>query len=151
MAVAPFDRTLRLASLIREIVADLLRFKVKDPRVASVSITDAEVTGDFREARVYYTVAGDGRQRAAAAAGLKRSTGFIRREVGRRVQVRFTPVIEFRIDTSLEYGARIDERLRELGLGDSESTASAASPAVGESVEQAQDSSEPRPGVPPRS
>jgi ribosome-binding factor A len=113
----PSPRIQRVSALIRETLAELLRFEVKDPRVAVVTLTEVEVTGDLREARVYYTAPDDDRARAAAAEGLRRASGFLRRELGHRVRLRVTPTLDFRLDTSYEYGANIDRKLSELGLG----------------------------------
>lgn len=118
MAGPPSTRQQRVATLVREVLSELLRSEVKDPRVAPVTLTDVEVTGDLREARVYYTVPEDEGLRRAARAGLRSASGYLRRELGRRIRLRTTPTLDFRLDTSLEYGARIDRRLKELGLGD---------------------------------
>ncbi len=116
MARTPFQRTARVASLLRQVIAELLEREVKDPRVRGVTVTDVDVTGDLREARVY--VSGPPElDREAALEGLSRARGFLRREVGNRISLRVTPQLEFRYDASLEYGALIEGRLRELGLG----------------------------------
>jgi ribosome-binding factor A len=113
-----FQRTHRVASVLREIVAELIVFEVKDPRVAGVTVTDAEVTADLREARVYVYVPGDERRQKQALRGLKSAAGFMRKALGERMRMRATPTIEFRFDGSLDYGERIDRKLAELGLGE---------------------------------
>lgn len=118
MASPSHNRTARVASLIREELADLILREVKDPGVAGVSLTDVDVTGDLREARVYFFVTGDEKVRRAAERGLARAAGFLRRELGRRIRLRTTPELKFFHDASLDYGAHIDEKLRELGLGE---------------------------------
>jgi ribosome-binding factor A len=117
MARTPFDRTARVNSLLRQVLAELLEFEVKDPRTRGLTLTDVEVTGDLREAKVY--VCGPPElDRDAALVGLKRASGFLRREVGNRIRLRATPQLHFFYDESLDYGARIEARLRDLGLGD---------------------------------
>jgi ribosome-binding factor A len=115
---APSNRTQRVATLVREVLSELIRFEVKDPRVAAITLTDVEVTGDLREARVYYTAPEDEKTRKAIAEALRRASGFLRRELGQRIRLRVTPSLEFRLDPSLEYGARIERALHELGLGE---------------------------------
>ncbi len=111
-------RTARVAALVRQVVAELLIHDVKDPRVQGVSILDAEVTPDLREARIFYIVSGDEKQRKEAQRGLDQATGFMQHELGQRIDLRVTPLLSFRFDRSIEYGQRIEEKLRELGLGE---------------------------------
>ena len=118
MARSSFGRSQRVASLVRTTVAEILAYQVKDPRVAGVTVIDAEVTGDLREARIFVSFEGDEAKRAEVLGVLQRAAGYVRRELGQKMQARVTPTIEFRFDASLEYGARIEARLRELGLGD---------------------------------
>ena len=124
MARSPFKRTDRVASLIHEILSEILRTQVKDPRVQSVTITDVEVTGDLREARVFITHHQGTFEEDDVLEGLERAKGFVRRELGQRLRMRVTPSLDFRMDHSFEYGARIEQKLRELGLGESSSDAS---------------------------
>lgn len=109
-------RPARVASLVREIVAHAITFEMKDPRVDGVTVSDVEVTGDLREARVFVHVHDPARIEAALVA-LQGGAGWLRRQIGEQVRLRHTPRIEFRFDRSLDYGARIEARLRELGLG----------------------------------
>lgn len=117
MARTPFKRTDRVSSLLRRVLGELLTFEIKDPRAQGVVISDVEVTGDLREARVFIAHPGDEETARAQLAGLQKAAGFIRRELGHRVNLRVTPQLHFRIDHSLEYGNRIEQKLRELGLG----------------------------------
>lgn len=110
-------RVQRVSSLVRQAVAEILTLEVKDPRIAGVVVTDVEITGDLREAQIFYGFVGDAGARAEAAEGLASCTGYVRRELGQRVSLRVVPSVHFRIDTSLDYGARIEARLAELGLG----------------------------------
>lgn len=108
-------RARRLAKRIVQIVASSLEHEVKDPRLAKVTITDAKVTPDLREATVYYTVLGETvdspPDTAGAAAALASATGVLRARVGRSTGVRFTPTLTFRCDEIPEGARRIDELL----------------------------------------
>ncbi|MEE2786040.1 MAG: 30S ribosome-binding factor RbfA [Myxococcota bacterium] len=119
MSNRTFQRTSRVSAQLRKLIAELVDREVKDPRVDAVTITDVEVTGDLREARVYFSHPGDERQDREVMAGLTRASGFIRREMGRRIQMRVTPSIEFRIDRSLAYGARIEKIFKDLNEAES--------------------------------
>src|SRR5690348_12630164 len=103
-------RATKLADRIAQIVAEMLERRVKDPRLGFVTVTDARVTGDLREATVYYTVYGSADEQAGTAAALKSATGLIRTEVGRQTGLRHTPSLSFVQDT-LPEGARQMEEL----------------------------------------
>jgi ribosome-binding factor A len=103
-------RARKLADRIAQIVAEMLERRVKDPRLGFVTVTDAKITGDLREATVYYTVYGSPDEQAGTAAALKSATGLIRSEVGRQTGLRHTPSLSFVPDT-LADGARHMEEL----------------------------------------
>lgn len=103
-------RARRLGERIMQIVAELLERRIKDPRLGFVTITDARVTGDLREATVFYTVYGSAEEKAATAAALASATGLIRSEVGKQTGIRHTPSISFEEDR-LPEGARTIEDL----------------------------------------
>jgi ribosome-binding factor A len=102
-------RARKLADRIREIAAETLERRVKDPRLGFVTVTDARITGDLRDATVFYTVYGDDEERSATAAALESVKGLVRSEVGRRTGVRFTPTLEFVADAIPENAANIDD------------------------------------------
>ncbi|MBJ7907507.1 30S ribosome-binding factor RbfA [Streptomyces sp. NPDC004549] len=105
-------RAKRLADLIREVVAQKLQRGIKDPRLGShVTITDTRVTGDLREATVFYTVYGDDEERAAAAAGLESAKGVLRSEVGRAAGIKFTPTLTFVADALPDTARNIEDLL----------------------------------------
>jgi ribosome-binding factor A len=117
--VADNARAKRLADLIREVVAQKLQRGIKDPRLGShVTITDTRVTGDLREATVFYTVYGDDEERAAAAAGLESAKGILRSEVGRAAGVKFTPTLAFVADALPDNARTIDDLLDKARLAD---------------------------------
>lgn len=102
-------RARRLADRIREVAADTIERQVKDPRLGFVTVTDARLTPDLRDATVYYTVYGDDMARAGTAAALDSARGVVRAEVGRQTRVRFTPTITFVADVVPDVARQIDE------------------------------------------
>ena len=102
-------RAKRLADLIREVVAQKLQRDIKDPRLGSrVTITDTRVTGDLREATVFYTVYGDEADRQEVAAGLRSARGVLRSAVGAAAGVKHTPSLEFVPDALPETARNLD-------------------------------------------
>ena len=102
-------RARKLSERIVQIVAEMLERRIKDPRLGFVTVTDAKVTGDLREATVYYTVYGTDEEIADSAAALASATGLIRSEVGKQTGVKFTPSITFKRDTLPEGAAAIED------------------------------------------
>jgi ribosome-binding factor A len=109
-----YKRADRVADVIRRELADLLQRRIKDPRLNRVTVTGVELTDDLRHARIFYCFLGETGEQEAVAQGLTRARGFIRRELGKRVYLRFLPELEFRYDPSFEYGAKIERILKEL-------------------------------------
>lgn len=101
----------RVADLVRAAVAELILRELKDPRIGMVTITDVEMTDDLKHAKVYFSVVGDEETRKKSLAGLSSASGFIRREVGRRLQLRYAPEILFRLDSAPERAQRLAELL----------------------------------------
>jgi ribosome-binding factor A len=122
--VADPARARRLAKRIAQIVASALEHEVKDPRLAMVTITDAKVTADLRDATVYYTVLGERLDAAAdtegAKAALNSVTGVLRTLVGQRTGVRFTPTLAFVADHLPDDARKIDELLSRAREADAE-------------------------------
>jgi len=112
------DRATKLADRIAQIVAEMLERRVKDPRLGFVTVTDARLTGDLREATVYYTVYGSADEQAATAAALKSATGLIRSEVGRQTGLRHTPSLSFVQDTLPEGARHIEELVARVRAAD---------------------------------
>src|SRR6201997_3072448 len=113
-------RTRRLAERIAVIVAELLERRIKDPRLGFVTVTEARLTNDLREATVYYTVLGTPEEQAESAAALHSATGVIRSEVGRQLGLRHTPSIEFVADVLPENAQRIEELVTQARHADTE-------------------------------
>ena len=115
MAKTTYKRAVRVADQIRMEVADIIMRKTKDPRVGDVTVTDVELTNDLRLAHVFVTVLGDERNQANALVGLSKAAGFIRTELGRRVQLRYTPELVFHQDVATARGDRILFLLEQAG------------------------------------
>jgi ribosome-binding factor A len=103
------ERARRLADRIVQIVAGMLERRVKDPRLGFVTVTEARLTGDLREATVYYTVYGTPEEQAGTAAALASATGLIRTEVGRQTGLRHTPSLTFVRDTLPEGAQHMED------------------------------------------
>ncbi len=103
-------RARKLADRIAQIVAEMLERRIKDPRLGFVTVTEARLTGDLREATVFYTVYGSAEEVTATAAALASATGVIRSEVGHQTGLKHTPSLTFVADT-LPEGARHMEDL----------------------------------------
>ncbi len=119
-------RARKLADRIRVVVAETLQRRIKDPRLGYVTITDTRVTGDLREATVFYTVYGDEEERAASAAALESAKGVLRSEVGRQTGVRFTPTLAFVPDAVPENARTIDDLLAKARAADAQVRETAA-------------------------
>jgi ribosome-binding factor A len=109
-------RPARVGELIRREVSDmLLREQLRSLRGSSmVSVTDVEVTGDLRQAKIFVSIFGTSESQATAMAGLEEATNFVRQEIGRRIRLRYTPEISFVQDRSLERGAMINELINSV-------------------------------------
>jgi ribosome-binding factor A len=106
------DRLDRVAEELREVLAEEIP-RLKDPRVGFVTVTGVRVTPDLRKARVFYTVLGEDRDRAATRAALRSARSHLRAALGREVRIKFVPELEFREDETAERGQRVEELLAE--------------------------------------
>jgi len=113
-------RARRLAKRIVKIVASALEHDVKDPRLTMVTVTDARVTADLRDATVYYTVLGDETERSSAAAALASAGGVLRSMVGAGTGVKFTPTLSFVPDAVPDTARQLDELLAKAREQDAE-------------------------------
>jgi ribosome-binding factor A len=113
-------RVRKVADRIKEVIAQRLDKGLRDPRLGFVTITDVQVTGDLQHASIFYTVLGTEQERDDSAAALKAATGLLRTEVGRNLNTRLTPTIEFILDGIPENAASIEALLREARDRDAE-------------------------------
>jgi len=111
-------RARRLGEAIAQIVAEMLERRIKDPRLGFITVTEARVTGDLREATVFYTVYGSAEERADTAAALASAAGLIRSEVGRQTGVKHTPSITFEPDTVPDSARNIEELVARARVAD---------------------------------
>jgi ribosome-binding factor A len=113
-------RVRRHAERIRELVAYLVRSQIKDPRLGMITITDARITADLRDATVFYTVLGDRAAQASTAAALESAKGLLRSTVGKALGLRHSPTLAFVHDDVQEHAKHIDELLESARTADAE-------------------------------
>lgn len=109
-----FTRVERVKHLLHQEISSILQIDVKDPRVKLVTVTDVRLTPDLREARVLITSLGDEAERENVLNGLKRATGYIRGELGRRLKLKYTPTVEFAFDDWYDKQERIFNLIEHL-------------------------------------
>lgn len=102
----------RLAEALKEEISSMIREDLKDPGIGFVTITSVEVADDLGHAKVYVSVLGNEQAAKESLDALKRASGFIRSEVGKRIRLRHTPEIAFKYDASIEHGAHIAKLLK---------------------------------------
>jgi ribosome-binding factor A len=111
-------RSEKVADLIQREISEMLVKSVKDPRIGFVTITKVTVSEDCRFAKVYFSVAGTLAERESSEKGLNSAKGYVRRELGRRLQLRYTPEIVFQFDPSIEYAIHMEEVIRNIHRGE---------------------------------
>ncbi len=104
-------RVRRHAERVRELVASVVRTQIKDPRLGMITITDARITADLREATVFYTVLGDTAAQAGTAAALESAKGLLRSTVGKALGLRHSPSLAFVLDNVQDQAKHIDDLL----------------------------------------
>lgn len=92
----------------------MLQEEIKDPRIGFASVTQVAVSPDLRYAKIFVSVLGDEDAKKDTQAGLENASGYIRRELGRRIALRYVPEISFKIDSSIEHGVHISKLLSEV-------------------------------------
>jgi ribosome-binding factor A len=107
-------RSDKVADLIHKEISEMLVRTVKDPRIGFVTITRVAVSEDCRSAKVYFSVTGTQEERERSMKGLNSAKGYVRKELGRRIRLRYTPEIIFKFDPSIEYAIHIGEVIRHL-------------------------------------
>ena len=108
-----FSRRDRISEQIRRELAELIRAELKDPRVGMVSITGVDVSADYAHAKVYFSNMSGREHLDAVLTGLQNASGFLRRELGRRITIHTTPQLHFVFDESLERGADLSKLIQE--------------------------------------
>ena len=118
-------RYIKVAKQIKVIVAEMLDRRIKDPRLGFVTLTDVRLTGDGREATVFYTVLGDDAERAGTAAALESATGMLRTAVGTQLGIKFAPPLAFVLAATPEAAKQLEDLLAQVQAADAAAAASA--------------------------
>jgi ribosome-binding factor A len=109
----------RVAEAVREVASETILFELRDPRVKLVTVTRAEVSGDLQHAKIYVSVMGTPKEQQLTLRGLKHAAGFVQSKLAKRLQTRFTPVVQFVLDqgvkNSIEMSRLIKEALAQPG------------------------------------
>jgi ribosome-binding factor A len=113
-------RVRRHAERVRELVASVVRTQIKDPRLGMITITDARITADLRDATVFYTVLGDTAAKTGTAAALDSANGLLRSIVGKALGLRHSPTLTFVLDDVQDHAKHIDELLATARESDAE-------------------------------
>ncbi|HJV25731.1 MAG TPA: 30S ribosome-binding factor RbfA [Aromatoleum sp.] len=114
-----FSRSQRVKEQIRRELAELIRLEVKDPRVGFITLTDVEITPDYAHAKVFFTSMKGEEGLSEILTGLRRASGFLRRELGRRIRIHTIPELHFHYDASVERGSRLSRLIDEVVRDDS--------------------------------
>ena len=118
--MASFDRIDRISQEAHKAIDSIIRDELNDPRIGGTwSIVRCEVTRDLRYCKVRISILEEDRRKGMMAA-LTKAAGFVRRELGRCVDLRAVPEVLFELDTNIEYAARINQILKESNHNDSE-------------------------------
>jgi len=107
-------RSEKVADLIQKEISQMLVKSIKDPRIGFVTITRVNVSEDCRLAKVYFSVAGTLEERESSVKGLDSAKGYVRKELGRRIRLRYTPEIIFQFDPSIEYSIHMEELIQSI-------------------------------------
>ena len=102
-------RAERIGTLIQRELSDILSTKIKDPRLALVTITDVRLTNDLKSARIYYSVLEGDQRKQSVMDGFQSATGYLKRELGDRLDLRYTPDLSFVYDESFDRAASLNK------------------------------------------
>ena len=108
-----YQRADRVKVLIQQVASEILR-ELKDPRLGFVTITDVELSGDLKHAKIFVSILGSDEEQKNTMEGLSSATGFVRSEIGKRIRLRHTPEIVFKFDSSIERAIRIAQLLGQV-------------------------------------
>jgi ribosome-binding factor A len=120
-------RLARVAEAIREEASTTILFELRDPRVKKVTVTRAEVSGDLQHAKVYVSIMGTEKEQQLTMHGLRHAAGFIQSKLARRLQTRFTPVVQFVLDEGVKKSIEMTRLINEA-LGQEAAPDNAPSP-----------------------
>jgi ribosome-binding factor A len=109
----PYKRSQRVSDLLREEIADIIIYKLKDPRIGFITVTGVDVTDDLKMSVVFLSVLKEEDKKPTLEI-LNSAKSFIRSELSKRLRIKFIPSVEFKLDPSIEYGSKIDRLLDEI-------------------------------------
>jgi len=109
-----YQRKDRVGDLIKREVSQMIQQELKDPGIGFVTVTGVEVSPDLKRAKIFYSVLGEEDSKRESASALKRACGFIQHEIGKRLRLKHIPEISFQFDSSVEYGAHIEELIQKI-------------------------------------
>ncbi len=107
-------RVEKVQEAIQREISNILLLDIKDPRIKSVTVTGVDLTDDMSQAKIFVNLSGSAEEQEQVWKALNRAKGFMRTEIAKRIRMRFAPELILEKDTSWEYGARIDNLLREI-------------------------------------
>jgi len=110
----PFSRADRVSVLIREVLSELLKKKIHDPRLAMATISSVKMSRDLKLARIYFTIYGDSKKSEAAVQGFESARGFIKRSLAPKLGLRYMPDLKFFYDDSFDYGSHIERLIKKI-------------------------------------
>ena len=113
-----FPRADRVAAQIHKVLSEVLRKKIKDPRLDMAVVTAVKMSRDIKTAMVYYTVSGSEEAKVGAAKGFAEARGYIKRLLAGHLGLRYMPDVKFFYDESIDYGAHIDNLIRSIHKDD---------------------------------
>lgn len=113
-----FSRSRRVGEQIQRELAELVQRELNDPRLGMVTVSAVEVSRDLTVAKVFFTVLNPGHDVAETLEGLTHATGFLRRELGRRMKLRVVPELRFQYDSSIEEGSHLSALIDKAVSGD---------------------------------
>jgi len=108
-------RTERIGETLREEIAQIVGYELKDPRLTMVTVTEVRVADDLRDASVYVTIEGDEQEHELALRALRHAAPYVRKQLGFSLNLRHTPVLHFVRDTVEEQARRVDALLEKIG------------------------------------
>lgn len=104
----------RVGEQIKKEISQLIQYEVKDPRIGFVTVTGVEVTGDLSQAKIFVSILGNEEELQNTLVALEKAKGFLRSEIGKRIRLRHTPELIFKLDESIAYGSKIESLLKNI-------------------------------------
>jgi len=117
----PFSRADRVGGLIQQVLSDILKKHIRDPRLEMTTITKVRMSPDLKLASIYFAVSGGRTRSEAASEGFNSARGFIKRSLAHQLGLRYMPDLKFFYDDSMDYAAHIDRLLKKISTDDAPS------------------------------